>query len=248
MDLYIYRSVLNGIRMSTEIHKPTPQQHENHGSIMMYVIGFVLSVAFTIVPYLMVVNKMISGNALIAVILGIGIWQMVIQLTFFLHLGRGPKAVYNVVFFFATVGLIILTIGASLFIMQNLYRNMSPQEIVLKQSQGENIVQIGGKNTGACNQPLNNHIMTIKNGIVTPNVINAKRCDTLTFINDDKTVYRIGFGVYPGDVSYGGEYAIVLDDGRPETITLNEAGTFTFQDYTEKSISGQFTVESQSIE
>ena len=88
--------------MSKKSHKPTPKSE--HGTTRSYVIGFVLSLIFTVIPYYLVTNKTIAGSALLATILGIAVLQMFIQIFFFLHLGRGPKPFYNVVFFFATAG------------------------------------------------------------------------------------------------------------------------------------------------
>lgn len=201
-----------------------------HGTIASYIIGFILSLIFTIIPYYLVVNKVLTGTALLLAILTIAVWQMIIQLVFFLHLGRGPKPFYNVVFFFATAGTIVVVIAASLFIMDNLYRTMSPQELVLKQSQGENIAQIGGKETGACNELRKSHVVTISDGVATPNSIQTDRCDTLSFVNQDGVTYEISFSTYSDDVSYGGMDKVVIGSGKSETITLNESGDFTFSD------------------
>ena len=91
-----------------------------HGTATSYVIGYVLSLLFTVIAYLLVANKTFSGNKLLMAILGIAVVQMFVQIFFFLHLGRGPKPLYNVVFFFATAGIIVIVIGASLLIMNNL--------------------------------------------------------------------------------------------------------------------------------
>ncbi|MDQ3064883.1 MAG: cytochrome o ubiquinol oxidase subunit IV [bacterium] len=225
--------------MNTEHHT---NHSKEHGSIRSYVIGFILSLIFTFIPYHLVVNKGLSGSELLAAILGIAVVQMAIQLIFFLHLGRGPKPLYNVVFFFATAGVIIVTIGASLFIMDNLYKNMSPQEYTTRLAQDENIAQIDGRDTGACDENKTNHSVVIRDDDVRPGLLEAKRCDTLTFINEDPKVREIAFGTHPDDVSYGGKYEIVLDDARPETVTLNEVGEFTFHDHRDSQIVGQFTV------
>lgn len=217
-------------------------QHEEHGTIGAYIVGFVLSLIFTIIPYYLVTQKVMTGRTLIAAILGIALLQMVIQLVFFLHLGRGPKPLYNIVFFFATAGVIVITIGASLFIMDNLYRTMSPGEIIIKQAQKENIAQIGGQETGACAQNKDSHLVIIQDGRVTPGLIEAQRCDTLSFINEDDQVYTIVFQSGSEAVSYGGEDELVLDDGRAETITLNETGAFSFSEQDLPELSGQFTV------
>jgi len=239
LDIYLYRSVLNGIRMMK--HHKTSETNE-HGSASSYIIGFILSLVFTIIPYYLVVNKVMTGDALVLTILGIAILQMFIQIFFFLHLGRGPKPFYNIVFFFATAGIIVLVVGASLFIMDNLNKNMTPHDAIKSLAQKEAISQIGGTETGACQENKANHIITITGGVVSPLSIEAKRCDTLTFLNEDQVEREIAFGVHPDDISYGGEYKVILDDERPETITLNEVGTFAFHDHLDTNISGQFTV------
>lgn len=216
--------------------------HEEHGTIGAYVVGFILSLVFTFIPYYLVTQKIMSGTTLIITILGIALLQMVIQLFFFLHLGRGPKPLYNIVFFFATAGVIVITVGASLFIMDNLYRNMSPHEIIRKQAQEENIAQIGGQETGACAQNKDSHIVTISERTVSPAIIEANRCDTLTFLNKDNETYMLQFMSGGEEASYGGEYELVLDDGRPETITLNQIGTYTFTEHEQPSLTGEFTV------
>lgn len=221
---------------------------KEHGTTASYVVGFVLSLIFTIIPYFLVVEKVITGNALLVTILGIAVLQMAIQLLFFLHLGRGPKPLYNVVFFFATAGVIVLTIGASLFIMQNLYRNMSPREYTTKLAQKENIDQISGKETGACNGNQFNYVITISGGVATPSFVGARRCDTLTFVNEDAGVREITFGTHPEHASYGGEDYVVLDDGRPETVTLNEVGIFVFHDHLDPEMTGTFSVISDRPE
>lgn len=216
---------------------------KSHGSVGSYIIGFVLSLIFTVIPYYWVVNKTFAGTALLLAILGIAVLQMFIQLLFFLHLGRGPKPLYNVVFFFATAGIIVITIGASLFIMDNLYRNMTPDEVTLRQAQKEGIAEISHESTGACKENKKNHIVTLKNGMSDPTHVMAKHCDTLTFINGDNHERELIFRTEGGEVSYGGEDSVVLDDGRPETITLNETGIFIFQDRETPALSGHFMVE-----
>lgn len=224
--------------MSKHPHKSNGE----HGTTTSYVIGFILSLIFTIIPYHLVVNKVLNGNSLLLAILGIAVVQMFIQIFFFLHLGRGPKPFYNIVFFFATAGLIVIVVGASVFIMDNLYRTMSPQEIVLKQAQKEGIAKVGDKETGACQENMQNHQVTLGDGAVTPVHIEALRCDTLSFVNGDGETHEIIFGTQNQNVSYGGQDSVTLDGSRPETITLNESGDFTFHDPLHPGLVGHFSV------
>lgn len=227
---------------SQSSHNEHSQSKGEHGTTASYVIGFVLSLVFTAIPYYMVVNKTVSGTALLTTILGFAVLQMLIQIFFFLHLGRGPKPLYNVVFFVSTVGIILIVVGGSIFIMDNLYYNMSPQEVTKRLAQEEGISQVGGEETGACQKIKESHIVTIKNGQVSPMRTEAHLCDTLTLINEDDRVREITFGAHPRHDSYGGEAEKILRKGRPKTITLNQAGEYTFHDHLEPEATGHFSV------
>jgi len=221
----------------------TKTSKDAHGTLASYIIGFILSLLFTLLPYYMVVNKTMSGNALLAAILGFAVMQMFVQIFFFLHLGRGPKPFYNIVFFFATVGIIIIAVGGSLFIMNNLYANMSPAEVTKKLAQDEGIAQVGSKKTGACQALKTNHVVTITGGEVSPIHTQAKLCDTLTFVDNDNVVREIAFGSHPKHEVYGGVTEEILRKGHPKQLTLNELGDYEFHDHLDPDVVGHFSVE-----
>ncbi|MBA3758040.1 cytochrome o ubiquinol oxidase subunit IV [Candidatus Saccharibacteria bacterium] len=220
------------------ISKPS---HE-HGTMRSYVIGFVLSLVFTFIPYYLVVNRTISGNLLLATIIGIAVLQMIIQITFFLHLGRGPKPNWNLFFFIGTVGIILIVVGGSIMIINNLNYNMLPHDQTKKLTNDEGIYQIGGEKTGACQGQHDNHKVTIKNSQVSPLQTLASKCDTLTFINEDDEAREITFGTHPDHGSYAGEDELIVRKGRSKSITLSEAGSYQFHDHIKAEIAGFFTV------
>lgn len=207
-----------------------------------YVIGFLLSLVFTFIPYYLVVNKTVVGTALLATILCFAVLQMIVQVTFFLHLGRGPKPNWNLFFFIATVGLILVVVGGSVMIINNLHYNMSPTDQTKKLASDEAIYQIGGELTGACQGTRANHQVMIKNGQVTPAHTYANKCDTLTFINEDDKAREITFGSHPEHGVYAGENELLVRKGRNKTITLSESGTFEFHDHFQAETAGHFTV------
>ena len=213
-----------------------------HGTMASYVVGFILSLLFTFIAYYLVVNKTVSGTTLLVAILGFAVVQMAVQIFFFLHLGRGPKPLYNVVFFFGTVGIILMTVGGSIFIMNSLYHNMSPSEVTKKLAQDEGIAQVEGKKTGACQEVKTNHKVIISEGKPSPLATEANLCDTLTFINEDAVTRDIAFGPHPKHESYGGESEESVRRGYPKTITLNQTGTFIFHDHDDPDMTGTFTV------
>lgn len=225
----------------TKQSQSTKVKHE-HGTTKSYVIGFLLSLVFSLIPYYMVVNKTATGSVLLAYILGFAVIQMFIQIFFFLHLGRGPKPFYNVVFFFATAGTIVMVVVGSVFIMNNLYHNMTPAEVTKNLAEKEGIYQISGEKTGACHGRGANHKVTISGGKVTPIYTEARLCDTLSIINEDQGVRDIAFGPHPNHDNYSGESEISVRNGRAKTITLNQAGTYMFHDHNEPTTAGNFSV------
>lgn len=213
-----------------------------HGTTQSYIIGFLLSLVFTAIPYYLVVNKSLRGSGLLATILGFAVLQMFIQIFFFLHLGRGPKPLYNVAFFVGTAGTILVVVGGSIFIMNNLHYNMSPAEVTKKLAQDESIYQVGGEKTGACESVRVNHKVTISGGKVSPAYTEAHLCDTLTFLNQDDIIRDIAFGSHPAHDAYAGESELSIRKGRGETITLNQAGSYRFHDHLDPDVAGDFTV------
>ena len=228
--------------MSRDIHNNHQHDTSAHGSISSYVIGFVLSLIFSIIPYYLVVNKSLTGNALTATILTFGVIQMLIQIIFFLHLGRGPKPLYNVVFFGATAFMILVVVIGSIFIMKHLHYNMSPEEVTKKLAQKEGLDQVGGVKTGACQDKGETHKVTISGVYVDRPHISAKLCDTLQFVNENDKEIVITFGTHPNHGSYGGENAYVVSKSRPAFVTLNQLGEHLYHDHLEPTISGSFSV------
>ena len=109
--------------MTTQAHNPS---HGNHGTLKSYIIGFILSLILTIVPYMIVVNHVLTVNTIIIAIVILGIVQLLVQLKFFLHLSTARDerdTLLSFVFIFIVVG--ILVVG-SLWIMWSMNYNMMP--------------------------------------------------------------------------------------------------------------------------
>lgn len=95
-----------------------------HGTLKSYIIGFILSIALTVVPYLIVVNHMLAGEAIAIAIVVLGILQLLVQLIFFLHLSAAPDQRWNVMSFAFTVLILVIVVAGSLWIMYNMDYNM----------------------------------------------------------------------------------------------------------------------------
>jgi len=107
-------------------------------SAAAYVAGFISAVALTLMAYFSVVERWFSGRELVGVIMGLAAIQLVVQLVFFLHLGRETKPRWNMIVFIFMLIILVIIVAGSLWIMQNLnyHTMMSPEamnEYMLKQ-------------------------------------------------------------------------------------------------------------------
>lgn len=97
-----------------------------HGSVKSYLIGFVLSVILTAIPFALVMTKAASPDILIPAVMLIGAVQMLVHLVYFLHMNRSSSQLWNnSAFVFAVIIVGILVVG-SLWIMYHLNMNMMP--------------------------------------------------------------------------------------------------------------------------
>jgi plastocyanin len=193
-----------------------------------------------------VVNKTISGDTLLATIVGLAALQVFVQVFFFLHLGRGPKPLYNVGFFVATLGAIMLVVGGSLYIMSHLHYNMAtPTETAKQLAEDEGIAQVEGQKTGACPELKVNHKVVIVHGSLSPNYTQAHLCDTISFINQDSITHQISFGTAAKPGTYAGQTEQTMRKGLSQTVNLNQTGTYLFYDPLHPELSGSFTATAQ---
>ena len=228
--------------MIRKAYKNDSLHQSEPGAVRPYLIGFLLSLALTAIPYYLVVNKPIAGAALLAAIITFAVLQMTVQIIFFLHLGRGPKPIYNIAFFVATAATIILVVVGSIWIMSHLNYNMVNSDVSKYLAEKEGIYQIAGEETGACQGIGLKHTITISNSMTSPMQIEAKKCDSITFLNEDGKERKIRFGSPPQSGTYGGQYEVTLRPERGKNVILNQAGTYKYYDYLEPDVTGGFTV------
>jgi cytochrome o ubiquinol oxidase subunit IV len=91
--------------------------HENHGSIKAYIIGFIFSIVLTVIPLCLVLNHMLAKTALMVSILLAAVLQFVIQLFFFMHIrdGKGPR--YNVMALILGIVFVFTIVAGTTWIM-----------------------------------------------------------------------------------------------------------------------------------
>ncbi len=96
------------------------------GTLRSYLTGFGLSIVCTVIAYLLVVKHLLSGTLLASAIFGLGIAQALVQLLFFLHLGKESKPRWNMVVFLFMVLILAIIVLGSLWIMNNLNDRVMP--------------------------------------------------------------------------------------------------------------------------
>jgi cytochrome o ubiquinol oxidase operon protein cyoD len=100
-------------------------------SVWPYFIGYILAIVLTLFAYAIVANHWLSGASLIGAITGLAVIQLLVQLIFFLHLGREKGARWNLAAFFFMLIILSIIVGGSLWIMYSLNYNMqmTPQQM-----------------------------------------------------------------------------------------------------------------------
>lgn len=93
-------------------------------ALFSYVTGFLLSIFLTIIPYVMVTERLFGKESLLFGIIFFGVAQLVVQVIFFLHLPAKQKPYWNIVVFVYTLIIVLFLVVGSLWIMYHLNMNM----------------------------------------------------------------------------------------------------------------------------
>lgn len=98
-----------------------------HGTLYDYVVGFILSVILTAIPFWLVMGKVIeSKSVLTSILLGLGAIQMVVHMVYFLHMNPKSEGGWNISAMLFTLVLVFITMAGSLWVMFHLHNNMMP--------------------------------------------------------------------------------------------------------------------------
>lgn len=93
----------------------------NHGSTKSYIIGLILSLVLTIIPFGMVMNGGFNETFVVIAIAILAVCQVLIQLILFMHLNlKTEEGRDSGSFVFFTAVILTLVIGGSLWIMYHL--------------------------------------------------------------------------------------------------------------------------------
>ncbi|MDF1757587.1 MAG: cytochrome o ubiquinol oxidase subunit IV [Legionellaceae bacterium] len=96
----------------------------SYGTRKSYVIGFALSIAFTLLSFYLVAYSVQPPKTLYISVGVLAIIQFAIQTIFFLHLNPRSNASWNLISFMFTVLMTVVLIIGTMWIMFNLYEKM----------------------------------------------------------------------------------------------------------------------------
>ena len=95
-----------------------------HGSVKEYVVGLILSLVLTAIPFAALMFDLFVPAITIGVILVTAIAQIFVQLIFFLHMNTSSEQMWNTTSaVFVTLIVSVIVIG-SIWIMEHLNHNM----------------------------------------------------------------------------------------------------------------------------
>jgi cytochrome o ubiquinol oxidase operon protein cyoD len=92
--------------------------------ITRYIIGFVLSIILTGLAYILVVNKLVTGVAIVVLLAVLALIQAIVQLIFFLHLSWRRESKWRLFAFLSMLIVLVIIVAGSLWIMYHLDYNM----------------------------------------------------------------------------------------------------------------------------
>ena len=95
-----------------------------HNSIKGYMVGFVLSIILTAIPFGLVMYPSLARETIVAIILTMAIVQVVVHVYYFLHLDSSHEERWNVSAFVFTILIAAIVVGGSVWVMYHATSNM----------------------------------------------------------------------------------------------------------------------------
>ncbi|RQO62061.1 cytochrome o ubiquinol oxidase subunit IV [Paucibacter sp. KBW04] len=98
-----------------------------HATVRGYVIGFLLSVVLTAIPFWLVMGKVLPSSGTTAlVILGFAAVQIVVHMVYFLHMNTKVEGGWSMLALIFTVVMVVILLAGSIWVMYHLNTNMMP--------------------------------------------------------------------------------------------------------------------------
>ncbi|MBP2308138.1 cytochrome o ubiquinol oxidase subunit IV [Azospirillum melinis] len=97
-----------------------------HGTFGSYMIGFVLSVILTVIPFWLVMNGTLDTTTTTVVILALAVVQIIVHMVYFLHMNGRVEGGWSMLAMIFTIIVVVIMFAGSLWVMYHLNTNMMP--------------------------------------------------------------------------------------------------------------------------
>ena len=113
-------------RHVAESHEHADDHEEAHGSRKGYVIGFLLSVVLTAIPFWLVMANPLTGQATALIIMAFAVAQILVHMIFFLHMNRRAEGGWSMMALLFTIDVVVISLSGSLWVMYLMNEIMMP--------------------------------------------------------------------------------------------------------------------------
>ena len=108
-------------------HDEGHAQDHDHGSLSSYMLGFVLSVVLTAIPFWLVMGGTLPSKQITAlVIMAFAVVQIVVHMVYFLHMNTRSENGWSMMALIFTIVMVVIALSGSLWVMNHLNSNMMP--------------------------------------------------------------------------------------------------------------------------
>ncbi|ANH68834.1 cytochrome o ubiquinol oxidase subunit IV [Mitsuaria sp. 7] len=98
-----------------------------HATVKGYLIGFLLSLILTAIPFFLVMTKSISSSAAMGIVLlGFAAVQIVVHMVYFLHMNSKVEGGWSMLSLIFTIAVVVIMLAGSIWVMFHLNSNMMP--------------------------------------------------------------------------------------------------------------------------
>ena len=102
-------------------------QRAPHGTLREYLTGFAFAAVLTVIPFWLVMGHVLhSTEATIALVLVLGVVQILVHMRYFLHMNTTSEGGWNMLSLILTLVLVVIVLGASLWVVYNENVRMMP--------------------------------------------------------------------------------------------------------------------------
>lgn len=110
-----------------DTHDHDHHDGSSHGTMKSYMIGFVLSVILTAIPFWLVMGDVISNKSVATLILvAFAAVQVVVHMVYFLHMNTKSEGGWTFMSMIFTLIIVMIALVGSLWVMYNMNVNMMP--------------------------------------------------------------------------------------------------------------------------